>query len=74
MKFNYDWSICPYIIYWKKGPSRCWYVVYRVGEGRGGDGFLRSKTRQHLLKIWPFRNSDYFFGQTDRPTDRHCGS
>ena len=50
------------------------------GGGRGkkllpireGEGILRrSKRRRHLQKIRRFQNLDkFFFGQTDRPTDR----
>ena len=53
----------------------------------GGEVFVRtSKRRRHLPKIWTFKKSEIFFGQTDRTTDRqndrptdrstvrHCGS
>ena len=37
MKFNYDMSIYPYIINWKRGSSRGGEGIGREGRVRGGD-------------------------------------
>ena len=68
MKFHYDMSICPYRINWKRGSSRCWYVVkiktthhwwsklVRIGVGRGG--------------VWEGKGGEgQKCGKTDRQTD-----
>ena len=42
-----------------------------VNVERGGEGILRrSKRRRHLPKMRTFQNSDFFWGGTDRQTDR----
>ena len=44
----------------------------RGGEGRGGEGVKEEvKEDKIYLKFGHFNNSDIFFGQTDRQTDRH---
>ena len=65
MKFNYDMSICPYIIIWKRGPSRCWQCG---GKGRGGEEEVKEDDNK-IPKIRLFKEFG-FFSWTDRHKDR----
>ena len=47
-------------------PTKQYWGECMLKQGSGGEGFLRRS--KHL------NNSDIFFGQTDRQTDRYCGS